>query len=125
MFDFLIDIVPREEAALQQAKRSAAQGSISSGPTVGASATAHSAQVVAGQQTNISRQTTQNRMAPQEYALAHSTVGNEQEYRQPAAALYGAQVSNDANNAYGQPSQQIFGEMYSYPPMAPQQVSIL
>lgn len=117
MFDFLIDIVPREEAA-SQAKRSTGQNAATQGVP------AASAQLPT-QQTNIPQQaghpSQQHTMAP-DYSLGHG-LPQEQDYRQPA--MYAGQVQAGPTAAYGQAPPHMYGEiegMYGYPPMQPQQM---
>ena len=118
MFDFLIDIVPREEAA-SHAKRSGGQGTSS---TAGA---AQSSSALGGQlppsHSNVQQQPhPTHQMGPPDYSsLGHNQMPPDQEYRPPG--LYAAQ---DPSGAYGPPPQQIFGEMYSYSSMPTQQVSL-
>lgn len=127
MFDFLIDIVPREEAASHN-KRSANQ-----------SANAQSANTappgaMGGQmppQNSVPQPTQpaqaqphpQHQMGHPEYPMGNSQMPPDQEYRNPQPGMYGGQVQADPN-AYGQPQQPMFEPgMYSYAPMAaPQQV---
>lgn len=124
MFDFLIDIVPREEAA-SHAKRSGAQASGTSN-VIQTSATAGH---LPPQHANVQHQpqghqsNQQHPMAP-EYGLAANAIGQEQEYRQPSN-IYTPQVGPESNPAYGQAQQPMFGDMYGYSSMAPQQVSPL
>ena len=115
MFDFLIDIVPREEAA-GHAKRSAGQGATAAANPVNANAAA-----VAQQPHQPSQP--QHQIGPSDYSMATGSLAQEQEYRQPAG-MYAPQVPPDASNSYGQPQQQMFGEMYGYAPMAAQQVHL-
>lgn len=125
MFDFLIDIVPREEAA-SHAKRTAAQ----TGPVSGAvpPATGPTNNQLLPPQNNVQHQPPpshhqqqQHHIAHPEYPLTNNPMPHDQEYRnQPG--IYAAQVPQDPTNAYGQPQQQMFEGMYGYPPMAPQQV---
>ncbi|KAL8847222.1 MAG: hypothetical protein Q9221_007748 [Calogaya cf. arnoldii] len=125
MFDFLIDIVPREEAA-SHAKRTAAQ----TGPVSGAvpPATSSTNNQLLPPQNNVQHQPPpshhqqqQHHIAHPEYPLANNPMPHDQEYRnQPG--IYAPQVPQDPTNAYGQPQQQMFEGMYGYPPMAPQQI---
>ncbi len=119
MFDFLIDIVPREEAV---AKRTTGQpGPVSQGGQ------ATSAQLPA--QTNMAQQPghppQQHAMAPPDYSLGHG-LGPEQDYRQ--SGMYGGQVQPGPTAAYGQAPTHMYGEiegMYGYPQMQPQQVNTI
>jgi hypothetical protein len=104
MFDFLIDIVPREEAA-NHAKRTTGQTTAPGGP--GAPPPAQIPQHVPQQ--------AHQAMPPPDYNIAHG-LAPEPDYRQPDAfptASYGAQT------------QQMYPEMqgmYGYQPMQAQQV---
>lgn len=113
MFDFLIDIVPREEAA-SQAKRNAAQ-------------TTSAAQSVPGQPQMPGQHgigpAANHGMGPADYMGGHSL---EQDYRQNPN-MYPGQVPAAASAPYGaaQPTG-MYGDMegmYSYPAMQAQQVS--
>ena len=117
MFDFLIDIVPREEAA-SHAKRSGGQAP-TAGNAVQAPTAAQIAQPHAGVQ-HPPQGGQQHPMAP-EYGLGPGAMGQDQEYRQQPN-MYTPQVAPDSNAAYGQPQQQMFGDMYGYSSMATQQV---
>lgn len=111
MFDFLIDIVPREEAATHS-KRAAGSSS--------AAAQGGVPQAVPGQ--HVPNQ--HPGMAP-EYAMPGHALGTEADYRQPA--MY-AQVPTQPQAAYGQAQPPMYGEMpqmYDYSAMQPQQVSII
>lgn len=113
MFDFLIDIVPREEAATH-AKRTTGQSGTSGVPTAGSQLPP---------QSNIpQQQAQQHTMAPPDYSLGHG-LAPEQDYRQPG--IYAGQVQPGPTAAYGQAAPHMYGEiegMYGYPPMQPQQV---
>jgi nuclear transcription factor Y, gamma len=115
MFDFLIDIVPREEAATQ-AKRTAAQAT-SAAQTVPGQAP------LSGQHAGLS-QTANHAMGPADYMGGHNTM--EQDYRQNTN-MYPGQVAQGPSAPYGaaQPPPGMYGEMdgmYSYPGMPAQQV---
>jgi len=120
MFDFLIDIVPREEAA-SHAKRTTGQNATTQGVPAGGTQ-------LPAQQGNIPQQTghpsQQHAMAPPDYSLGHGLT-QEQDYRQPS--MYAGQVQTGPAAAYGQAPPHMYGEiegMYGYPPMQPQQVHI-
>ncbi|KAL8828889.1 MAG: hypothetical protein Q9170_006406 [Blastenia crenularia] len=124
MFDFLIDIVPREEAA-SHAKRTAAQagpgsGTIpsSSGPTGNQLLPPHNS---VQQQPPSSHQQQQHHIAHPEYPIPNNPMPPDQDYR-PQPGIYASQVPQDPANAYAQPQQQMFEGMYGYPPMAAQQM---
>ena len=129
MFDFLIDIVPREEAA-SHAKRSGQGAGAGSGNPA---AQASSGNQIMPPQNNVqqqppsghSQQTQPQHMGHPEYApLANSQLQQEQEYR-PQPGMYAAQVQPDTTTAYGQPQQPMFEGMYGYAPMPTQQVGCL
>ncbi|MCJ1276894.1 hypothetical protein MMC21_004701 [Puttea exsequens] len=126
MFDFLIDIVPREEAA-SHAKRSGQGAGAGSGNPA---AQASSGNQIMPPQNNVqqqppsghSQQTQPQHMGHPEYApLANSQLQQEQEYR-PQPGMYAAQVQPDTTTAYGQPQQPMFEGMYGYAPMPTQQM---
>ncbi|KAL8706338.1 MAG: hypothetical protein Q9201_000592 [Fulgogasparrea decipioides] len=126
MFDFLIDIVPREEAA-SHAKRAAAQGGPGSAGVPPASGPPNNQ--LLPPQSNVQQQPPPSHHQPHhiahpEYPITNNPIPQDQEYRgQPG--IYASQVPQDPTNAYGQPQQQIFEGMYGYPSMAPQQVGHL
>ena len=98
MFDFLIDIVPREEATAH--KRSAGQSSAAQQASV--------AQGHVQQQTGVHPPP---QMAPPDYGMGQQ-MAQEQDYRtQP---MYGAPVQPDPSSGYGQPQPQMFDQnMYA------------
>jgi nuclear transcription factor Y gamma len=111
MFDFLIDIVPREEAT-SHAKRSSQAGATAPGPS------AASGQM----QTAPHGVQPHQHMGPADYgAMGQHGMPQEQEYRQQPAMYPGA-VQSDPTAAYGQPQAQMFEGMYAYPHLPPQQV---
>lgn len=116
MFDFLIDIVPREEA-VSQTKRSA--------PSAPAPAPAggHAAAGAPAGQLQQHQPGVQHPMGPPDYAsLGQHGMGQEQDYRQQQQhAMYGGAVQSDPN--YPQPQPQMFESMYGYGQLPPQQVS--
>lgn len=126
MFDFLIDIVPREEAA-SHAKRTAAQAGPGSGAVPPASGP--TSNQLLPPQNNVQQQPPsshhqqqpQHHIAHPEYPITNNPMSHDQDYR-PQPGIYASQVAQDPANAYGQPQQQMFEGMYGYPPMAPQQV---
>lgn len=103
MFDFLIDIVPREEAT--STRRSGAQ------------AGAQQAAAAAMPQGAVQQQTGMHPPPPQmmpDYGIPPQHMGDPNMYQQ--------QVQQDPA-AYGQPQQQMFDpNAYGYPPMPQQQV---
>ncbi|KAJ5491599.1 Transcriptional activator hap5 [Penicillium diatomitis] len=109
MFDFLIDIVPREEAT-SHAKRSSQAGAGGPGQAPGP-----------GQMPPTQHGLSQH-MGPTDYgSLGPHGMPQENEYRQQQAMYPGA-VQQDPTGAYGQPQPQIFEGMYAYHQMPPQQV---
>ena len=120
MFDFLIDIVPREEAATKR----------QSGPGGGntAAATAGGGSMIPPQQQGIAQtgqapaQSQQHHMSGHtEYGMPPSQLRGQDEY-QPQPGVYAPQMSQAVGEGYPQPGGQMFEGMY-YPPMANQQVS--
>ncbi len=112
MFDFLIDIVPREEAASHARKATAGAAAQGVPPT------AIPAQHVQGHPGH-------NAMPPPDYGISASHgIPQADDYR---GNMYAAQVQPGPPAAYGAPGQQMYGEMegiYGYPPMQAQQVSL-
>src|SRR4051812_47302475 len=118
MFDFLIDIVPREEAS--HAKRATGQASAPGVPSASASAAQLPQQHVPQQPGHSAHQT----MPPPDYSLGGHGLAPEQDYRQQPS-MYASQVQPGQAAAYGAPQPQMYGEMegiYGYPPMQAQQV---
>lgn len=119
MFDFLIDIVPREEAA-SHAKRTTSQAGSGSSAIPTASGQAR----MSGQHAGMS-QTSNHAMAAAEYMAGH-TIPHDQDYRQNPN-MYPGQVpaASAATYGQGQPASGMYGEMdnmYSYSTMQSQQV---
>jgi nuclear transcription factor Y, gamma len=113
MFDFLIDIVPREEAT--HAKR-ATQGAASSVPAAGTQLPPQSIPQQAGHPGH-------NTMPPPDYGnMGHPMPADS--YGRPQQDIYNTQVQPGAPQ-YA-PGQQMYpgnmDEIYGYPPMQPQQV---
>lgn len=123
MFDFLIDIVPREEAA-SHAKRS---GQGAGGATAGAAPSGSSASAISAPLNNVQQQPQTSHQQAQTQHMSHSDyppmgntqLGPEQEYRQQPG-MYSGQVGTDPTT-YGQTQQPMFDGMYGYPSMAPPQ----
>ncbi|KAJ5231319.1 uncharacterized protein N7469_005907 [Penicillium citrinum] len=108
MFDFLIDIVPREEAT-SHAKRSSQAGAPAPGPSGAAG------------QLSSSQHGVQAHLGPADYgSLGQHGMPQEQEYR-PQPAMYPGAVQSDPTAGYGQPQSQMFEGMYAYPHLPPQQ----
>lgn len=121
MFDFLIDIVPREEAS--HAKRAAGQGATAAGVPGAAAGTAQIPQQHVPQQPG---HPAHQAMPPPDYTLGHG-LAPEQDYRQQPN-LYATQVQPGQPAPYGAPQPQMYGEMegmYGYPPMQAQQVIVV
>lgn len=112
MFDFLIDIVPREEAAHGGGAKRAPGLPPASAP-------------VPGNQMPPQTMPQQGHMPPPEYGAMHG-LGQEPDYRQQPS-MYGGQVQQGPPAPYGAaPPQSMYGDiegMYGgYPAMPPQQV---
>ena len=121
MFDFLIDIVPREEASGHNKR---------SGNANSNQAAANAAAVNQAAQNSIAQPPQQNpgphpqhqMGGHQDYQMANNQMPNEPEYRAAQPGMYAPQVPGDPN-AYGQPQQPIFDQqMYGYGMTTPQQV---
>ena len=100
MFDFLIDIVPREEGT--------GHGGSGKRPTT-------SGQAAAAQ---VTQQQPQQQMAPPDYGMGqHGTMGPpDSQYGQPQmyAGHMGGDAQQDPNRGYGQPAQMFGGgDMYN------------
>lgn len=125
MFDFLIDIVPREEAASHTKRTNPQTGPGGVVPPV----SGPPSNQILPPQNNVQQPSQpghhqpppQHHIAHPEYPIPNNPMPHDQEYRQPTA-IYASQVPQDPTGAYGQPQQQIFEGIYGYPPMAPQQV---
>ncbi|GAB1320095.1 Transcriptional activator hap5 [Madurella fahalii] len=113
MFDFLIDIVPREEASAhakrasnQAAAAAAAQPAPTQPQIPGVGAPNHGGQ---------------HPMTAADYTLGGHNMGPEADYRQPQT-MYPGQVQPGAP-AYGQPQAQMYNvdDMYAYGTMPPPQ----
>ncbi|KAL5332573.1 histone-fold-containing protein [Aspergillus crustosus] len=112
MFDFLIDIVPREEAT-SHAKRS----SQTAGAPTGAAGPTAASQLPP---TQHGVQHHPHHLAPPDYGPLGQHPLQDQEYRQQA--MYGAAVQSDPTAAYAQPQTQMFEGIYTaYPHLPPQQ----
>lgn len=120
MFDFLIDIVPREEAAAQ-AKRTASQAGA---PTSALPASGQPR--MSGQHTGISAASNHS-IGGAEYLGGH-TMAHDQDYRQNPS-MYPAPVAATSGTGYAQnqaPGAMYgeMGDMYSYSTMQSQQVTL-
>jgi len=114
MFDFLIDIVPREEATSHAKRSSQAGGAAGTAPAAGASGSAGAAGHIPAAQAGVQHP----HMAP-EYLGQHA-LAQDQDYRNQPGMYPGAVQSDPA--AYGQPQPQMFDGMYTaYPHLPPQQ----
>lgn len=109
MFDFLIDIVPREEAA-SHPKRATGQPPAPGGPGAAASTQIPQQHVPAHQA-----------MPPPDYNLSHS-LAPDQDYRQPGSMSYGA-VQPGPAAPYGAPQESMgYPEMQGMYGAQPQQM---
>jgi hypothetical protein len=125
MFDFLIDIVPREEAASHPKRASgAAQAAQQQGGIPPPNAQIPSQGGMTQQQPpQGAHPGQQHAMAPPDYGSLGHGLAPEQDYRQPN--MYQGQVQPGPVPAYGQPQPHMYTDMegiYGYPPMQPQQV---
>jgi len=124
MFDFLIDIVPREEAATH-AKRTSNQG--------GPSQAAAGGSQLPGQVGQAGHAVQQHPMGPPDYAIPHGIPGDEYARQQGmypgpgAAPQYGQappQMYGEIGEMYGYSTmQQPVQQMYQMPPQRPQDPS--
>lgn len=122
MFDFLIDIVPREEAA-SHAKRSAGQAASAPQGVPQPAAAQMAGQHVA--QPNHAGSS--HPMAPADYGLGGHAIAPDQEFR-PPPNMYPGPVQGNPQAAYGQAQPSMYGEiegMYGYGPIQAQQVSFV
>lgn len=120
MFDFLIDIVPREEAA-SHTKRTAGQSATAQQGVPQAAPTQIPGHVA--QPPNHAAPA--HAMAPSDYGLGGHAIAPEQDFRQPPN-MYPGPVQATPQAAYGQAQPSMYGEiegMYGYGTMQAQQVS--
>ena len=127
MFDFLIDIVPREEAASHAKRSGQATANVSGG---GAGPQASTAGGILPPQNSVQQQPqpshpqqaqSQHMSHPDYPPISNNQMPPDQEFR-PQPGIYAPQVPPDPTT-YGQPQQPMFEGMYGYAPMtAPQQV---
>lgn len=115
MFDFLIDIVPREEASTHSKRQT--------GQSAGAQGVPQPAgQPMPGQ--HVPAPNHQHPMAPTDYGMPNHPMGTEADYR--PQNMYPGQVPPNPQAPYGQAQAPMYGEMptmYGYDTMQPQQVS--
>jgi len=119
MFDFLIDIVPREEASAHS-KRTSGQGAANQG----VQAAAPGQPQMPGQHVQAPNHAAQHPMAAADYSLGGHLPEND--YRQ-APNMYPGQVQPGPAAPYGQAQAPMYGDMpdmYGYGAMQPQQVSV-
>lgn len=121
MFDFLIDIVPREEAAAHNKRTTTQPGS--SAQTVPPTGQSQ----IPGQHSNMAQpqnHSSSHPMGPTDYIGGHA-LGPDQDYRQNPN-MYTGQVAANPSAAYGQAQPpNMYGEMegmYPYSAMQAQQV---
>lgn len=125
MFDFLIDIVPREEAS-SHAKRTTTQPSVTTSQAVAAPGQGQ----MPTQHPNLPQppnHSSSHPMGPTDYMSGHA-LAPDQDYRQNPN-MYPGQVAAGPSAPYGQaqPPPPMYGEMegmYPYSAMQPQQVSL-
>ena len=124
MFDFLIDIVPREEAATK--RTSGPGGGTTSAAQTGSQMMPPQAQPMGqpGQGSGgVQGQQQHHIGGHQEYALSSNQLPQEPEYGRPQPGMYAPPVASDPS--YGQHQNQMFEGMYGYPSMNTQPVSTL
>jgi len=115
MFDFLIDIVPREEAA--SAKRATGGA-----PT---SVAAPGSTQLPPQQPHLPQSGHSHMPPPDQFLSAGQHLAPEQDYRQQPNMYAPQQVQPGQAPPYGNPPPQMYQDMegiYGYPPMQAQQV---
>ncbi|KAL2262381.1 hypothetical protein VTK26DRAFT_1514 [Humicola hyalothermophila] len=117
MFDFLIDIVPREEAS-SHAKRASNQAAAAAAAAAASQSTAAQPQMPG---VGAPNHTGQHAMTAGDYTLGGPHMPGEPDYRQPQT-MYPGQVP-PGGAAYGQPQAQMYNvdDMYPYGTMPPQQ----
>ncbi|KAG7118361.1 Transcriptional activator HAP5 like protein [Verticillium longisporum] len=119
MFDFLIDIVPREEASAQ-AKRTAGQNAAAQQGVHQAPPAQLPGQHVPQAPNHAS---SSHQMAPSDYGLGAHAIAPEQDFRQPPN-MYPGSVQANPSAPYGQAQPPMYGEiegMYGYGTMQAQQ----
>ncbi|KAI9859374.1 MAG: hypothetical protein M1813_006711 [Trichoglossum hirsutum] len=130
MFDFLIDIVPREEAS-SHPKRASGQATGAVGaPQVPSSAAAGGGQLPpqpsVGPPPQQPGHTSQQHAIPQQEYLGPHGMPQDQESFRAQPGMYPSGVQPGPQGAYGQPQQPMYGGeiegMYGYTPMPPQQM---
>lgn len=115
MFDFLIDIVPREEAS-SHSKRTTGQAQ-------GVPAPAPGQAPMPGQHVQAPNHAGQHPMAATDYSMSGHALAPETDYRQ-AQNMYPGQVQPGPSAPYGQAQAPMYGDMqdmYGYGTMQPQQ----
>jgi len=121
MFDFLIDIVPREEAS-SHAKRAAGQPA----PNAQGVPPAPGASQIPGAHGGLPQPPNSTHpMATTDYSLGGHGLAPDQDYR-GAPNMYAGQVQPGPSAPYGQAQPPMYGEiegMYGYGAMQAQQVS--
>lgn len=123
MFDFLIDIVPREEAVTHSKRAAVAQPPPGSAAAAAAAAAAASAAAEATAQRSIPPGIPAphpHQMPPTNYGQLPHHPMTEQEYR---SQIYGNPVPPSPETGYAQPQPQMVGGMYpAYGQLPPQHV---
>lgn len=123
MFDFLIDIVPREEAS-SHAKRAAGQ----SAPNAQGVPAASGAPQIPGPHGGLPQPpNSSHQMNATDYSLGGHALAPDQDYRS-GPNMYPGQVQPGPSAPYGQAQPGMYGEiegMYTYGGMQAQQVSVI
>ncbi|KAG9246368.1 histone-fold-containing protein [Calycina marina] len=118
MFDFLVDIVPREEAAAAKRASGVAPAHVGAAPSA--------PQIPQQQQQSHLPQSSHSHMPPPDQIFGgNQHLAGEQDYRQQPNMYAPQQVqAGQAPPPYGNPPQQMYQDMeniYGYPPMQAQQ----
>ncbi|KAL8829704.1 MAG: hypothetical protein Q9191_001857 [Dirinaria sp. TL-2023a] len=121
MFDFLIDIVPREEAATKRTSGPGGGATPAAGAGSGMMPPQPQSMAQPGQAPGGAGQQQHHMGGHESYGLASGQMQQEPEYGRPQPGMYAPPVPNDPS--YGQHQNQIFEGMYGYPSMNTQPVS--
>ena len=121
MFDFLIDIVPREEAATKRTSGPGGGTTPAAGAGSGMMPPQPQPMAQPGQAPGAAGQQQHHMGSHEGYGLASGQMPQEPEYGRPQPGMYAPPVPSDPS--YGQHQNQIFEGMYGYPSMNTQPVS--
>lgn len=115
MFDFLIDIVPREEAATKRTSGPGGGTTPAAGAGSGMMPPQPQSMAQPGQAPGGAGQQQHHMGGHEGYGLASGQMQQEPEYGRPQPGMYAPPVPSDPS--YGQHQNQIFEGMYGYPSM--------